>query len=148
MRRFLHLVTRFFGAIVATPLREESLSRVGADLSVAEMELWSEMSVADQSHSLMVLDRFLIERPTASRAERAGVLLHDVGKTPAQLGVLARVLATIVGPRTRRFRIYHDHEKIGAEMLLRAGSDALTVSMVRGDASKEVMAALLAADDI
>ena len=52
--------------------------------------------------------------PTATRAEMAGALLHDVGKIEAGLGTFGRVAATVVGPRTRRFRLYHDHEAIGA----------------------------------
>ena len=71
--------------------------------------------------------------PTAwLRDETAGALLHDVGKLDSDLGTLARVLATIVGPRTDRFRRYHDHEKIGADLLVAAGSSPLTVELVLG----------------
>ena len=148
MRKFLHLVTRFFGAIVATTPNEESIVRVGSDLNAAEMELWERMPVSDRSHSLVVLDRFLSLRPEATRAERAGVLLHDVGKIRSDLGLFARTLATIVGPRTERFKIYHDHERIGADMLLGVGSDPVTVAIVRGEGSLEVMVALRAADEV
>ena len=53
----------------------------------------------------------------------AGALLHDVGKFEADLGTFARVAATIVGPRGRRFRMYHDHEAIGARLAEAAGAD-------------------------
>ena len=56
----------------------------------------------------------------------AGALLHDVGKLESGLGTLARVVATIVGPRTARFRRYHDHERIGADLLVAAGSTPVT----------------------
>ena len=40
------------------------------------------------------------------------------------------VAATIVGPRTRSFRAYHDHEAIGAAMVRGAGSEPATVDLV------------------
>jgi hypothetical protein len=55
-----------------------------------------------------------------------------VGKQVAALGTFARVAATVVGPRTERFRQYHDHERVGAEMLRDAGSDERTIEMVLG----------------
>ena len=61
----------------------------------------------------------LDRRPAADRAEVAGALLHDVGKVEAGLGTFGRVVATVVGPRTERFRTYHDHEAIGARLAAR-----------------------------
>jgi hypothetical protein len=55
-------------------------------------------------------------------------------------------VATIVGPRTARFRSYHDHERIGMEMLADAGSAIATIELVRGQG--RAAAALHAADDI
>jgi hypothetical protein len=46
------------------------------------------------------------------------------------------VIATLVGPRTRRFSLYHQHEEIGITMLRHAGSDI------------EVIAAFRSADNI
>jgi hypothetical protein len=76
----------------------------------------------------------------------AGALLHDVGKQVAALGTFTRVVATVVGPRTDRFRQYHDHEPLGAAMLADTGSDPGTVELVlcRGPWA----ATLRAADDI
>lgn len=76
----------------------------------------------------------------------AGALLHDIGKLDSGLGTLGRVVATIAGPRTVRFRRYHDHEEIGAAMLADASSDVVTVELVRGagPASDD----LRAADDL
>jgi CO/xanthine dehydrogenase Mo-binding subunit len=90
------------------------------------------MMVQDRRHSVMVGRRFVKHRPNALNSEIAGALLHDVGKSAARLGTFARVLATLVGPRTSRFRQYHDHEAIGAAMLRSINSDELTISMVEG----------------
>jgi hypothetical protein len=55
-------------------------------------------------------------------------------------------MATLVGPRTARFRQYHDHEALGASMLADAGSDPVTVELVQGRGS--AAADLRAADDV
>jgi hypothetical protein len=52
----------------------------------------------------------------------------------------------VVGPRTDRFRRYHDHERIGAGLLEAAGSDPVTVALVAG--AGDAFADLRAADDI
>jgi hypothetical protein len=112
----------------------------------SEWALWVQMGVADRRHAVLVARRFVDRRPAATRAEMAGVLLHDIGKIDAGLGTLARVVATVVGPRTDRFQRYHDHERIGAGLLEAAGSDPVTVALVAG--AGDAFADLRAADDI
>jgi hypothetical protein len=97
-----------------------------------ELDLWGRMSVADRRHSIEVARRFAELRREASRSELAGALLHDVGKIDSGLGTWGRVAATLIGPRTARFRTYHEHERIGAEWLAAAGSTSETVELVRG----------------
>ena len=101
------------------------------------------MSNADRRHAVLVARRFAERRPGATRAEMAGVLLHDAGKVEAGLGTFGRVVATIVGPRTARFREYHDHEAIGARRAEEAGSDPVTVALIegRGPAAADLQAA-------
>jgi hypothetical protein len=76
----------------------------------------------------------------------AGALLHDAGKVEAGLGTFGRVVATVVGPRTARFRSYHDHEAIGARLADAAGSDPVTVALIEGHGP--AAADLSAADDL
>ena len=90
------------------------------------------MPNADRRHAVLVARRFLDRRPAADRPEVAGALLHDVGKVEAELGTFGRVVATIVGPRTERFRTYHDHEAIGARLAAETGSDPVTVALIEG----------------
>jgi HD domain len=116
-------------------------------LSPAEFELWQTMQGRDKTHSLAVLQRFDEICPAALRAERAAALLHDVGKTFANLGWLARIVATITGPRGFRFHLYHDHENLGAQMLSGI-SDDRTITLVAGTATDHVMVALRSADQI
>jgi putative nucleotidyltransferase with HDIG domain len=105
------------------------------------------MSVADRRHSIQVARRFEASGEW-SREEVAGALLHDIGKAECGLGTFGRVVATVVGPRTERFRRYHDHEQIGADMLASAGASPVTVELVRGGGSAPAAQALRAADDI
>jgi hypothetical protein len=81
----------------------------------------------------------------ASREFVAAALLHDVGKVEAALGTWARAAVTLVAMvagRTRligwsagvgagwrrRVRLYLTHDQVGADLLVRAGSDPFTVA--------------------
>ena len=148
MSKITHLAKRFVLSLVPSQVQEVERQWVQSVLTTSECDLWSKMMAQDRQHSVLVGRRFVKYRPTSSPEEIAGALLHDVGKTAAHLGTLARVVATLVGPRTSRFRQYHDHEAIGAAMLRSIGSSELTVSMVEGSCIGELRDALNRADDI
>ena len=141
-----HLVRRFRGSLSSVPPPAADDTWARSFLQPAEVDQWVVMSAADRRHAVEVARRFVLRRPDASRAEVAGALLHDVGKVVSGLGTFSRVVATVVGPRTKRFRLYHDHERLGAELLEREGSDPVTVALVRGEGP--ALADLLLADDI
>ena len=142
-----HLVKRAFGSMSQTPPSSKDIALVSEVLNTAEFVVWSEMQPRDQRHSIVVLSRFDALLPTAVRAERAAALLHDVGKNISGLGFISRVVATVVGPRGKRFTDYHDHENLGAE-LMRSVSDPRTVARIGGTADDDVSRLLQAADDI
>ena len=148
MSEIAHLAKRFVLNLVPSQVHEIERQWVHSILSQDEFALWNNMMVQDRRHSVMVGRRFVKHRPASSQDEIAGALLHDVGKSAARLGTLARVLATLVGPRTSRFVQYHNHENIGATMLRSIGSDELTISMVEGFCSAELKEALDRADDL
>jgi len=148
MSKITHLAKRFVLSLVPSQVQEVERQWVQSVLTTSECDLWSKMMAQDRQHSVLVGRRFVMNRPTSSTKEIAGALLHDVGKSAAHLGTLARVVATLVGPRTSRFRQYHDHEAIGAAMLRSIGSSELTVSMVEGSCVGELKDALTLADDI
>lgn len=141
-----HLARRFAGSWSRAEPAPDDLAWVAAQLTPGELALWCRMTVADRRHAVEVARRFVTRRPGATREEVAGALLHDVGKVEVGLGTLARVAATIVGPRTRRFRLYHDHEAIGARLAAAAGSAAATVELIEGRGP--AAADLRAADDL
>ena len=131
MSQLAHLRRRFAGSLSRREPDLADTAWVDAQLLDPESQLWHRMSAADRRHSIAVARRFEAHGPW-SREEIAGALLHDVGKVDAGLGTMARAAATIVGPRTPRFRRYHDHERIGAELLAVAGSAHVTIELVLG----------------
>jgi hypothetical protein len=146
MSHLAHLVRRFVGSWSKHRPGDADVAWAWSHLLPREATLWNQMSIADQRHAIEVARRFVAASPDASAAEVAGALLHDIGKLEARLGTICRVVATIVGPRTVRFRSYHDHEAIGAQMLVDAGSDPVTVELVQGRGRCAI--ALRAADDV
>jgi len=130
IRNPFHLARRFVTSLPPTPPRPADEAWADRQLLDAERSLWVRLSNQDRRHSIEVARRFCEARPEATRAEVAGALLHDIGKVQCGLGTFGRVVATIVGPRTERFRIYHDHEEIGARLTAEAGSDPATVELV------------------
>lgn len=127
-----HLAARFLTSLSGRP--PDVADEVWADrhLLDGERHLWQQMSNQDRRHSAKVARRFVVARPEATRAEIAGALLHDVGKIECGLGTWGRVAASVLGPRTRRFRIYHEHEPRGAVLAAAAGSEPTTVELIDG----------------
>jgi hypothetical protein len=125
-----HLAARFFTSLSNRPPTVEDEVWAEAHLLPGEVALWRRMSNQDRRHSAKVARRFVVGRPGATRAEIAGALLHDVGKIECGLGTFGRVAASIVGGRTERFRIYHDHERVGSELAAASGSEPDTVDLI------------------
>lgn len=144
---FTHLARRFLGSLSRRPPAPQDEAWAHTFLLPAETQLWRRMPVADRRHSIAVARRFEVLAGQPSREAMAAALLHDVGKSVSDLGTAMRVLATVVGPRGRRFTAYQQHEQIGADLLGAAGSAALTVSLVHGEGPPALAAALRAADD-
>lgn len=141
-----HLARRYVASLSRRPPSAADAAWAESFLDPAELLLWRRLSNVDRRHAILVARRFVAAAPDAPSTAVSGVLLHDVGKLDTSLGTLARVAATLVGPRTARFRRYHDHERIGADMLRAAGSDPLTVATAAGEGPWA--ATLRAADDI
>lgn len=125
-----HLALRFVTSLSNRPPDVADEVWAESRLLDGEIGLWRRMSNQDRRHSAKVARRFVAERPDATRAEVAGALLHDVGKVECGLGTWGRVVASVVGPRTERFRRYHDHEHIGSVLAEAAGSEPVTVALI------------------
>lgn len=132
MKKFQHLFERFCGAISRAQPSPADRGEVESVLLGEEFDLWQKMPAMDQRHSIVVMRRFRVLRPNATLPEIRAALLHDVGKIESNLGVFGRVIATVVGPRGRRFAKYHDHEQIGSQMLRKINSELVTILLVAG----------------
>lgn len=144
-----HLVRRFFTSLSGKPPPPGDAAWAIAQLMPGEAALWQRMPAQDRRHSILVARRFQLDVTEPARDETAAALLHDVGKIECELGTFGRVIATIVGPRTRRFRLYHDHERIGVELARDAESSAITLALLDGTSDQcDVMAALERADNV
>jgi response regulator RpfG family c-di-GMP phosphodiesterase len=148
MRHLFHLVKRFTSSWSRKDVTEDELGVVRSVLTASEFNLWNQFSIADRRHSVEVAQRFAVLLPGASREQRAGVLLHDIGKIQSNLSTLMRMCATLVGPRTKRFRLYHQHEEIGITMLRHAGSHADVIAVLNQTCNAEVASAFRSADNI
>ena len=148
MKHLFHLVKRFTSSWSRKDVTEDELGMVRSVLTASEFNLWNQFSIADRRHSVEVTQRFAVLLPGATREQRAGVLLHDIGKIQSNLSTLMRVCATLVGPRTKRFRLYHQHEEVGITMLRHAGSHADVIAVLNQTCNAEVAAAFRSADNI
>lgn len=164
LRYGAHLVRRFVGSLRpgGPDVAEERWAL--DNLIAGEAELWATMSGPDRRHAVGVARRTAAALGAeATRPVLAAALLHDVGKVCAGLGLLGRVVATVVGGlaprRARRWRgrigRYVAHPELGAELLAGVGSDELTVAWAREHhrpptrwtVPRRVADALKAADD-
>ena len=146
----VHLIKRFGTSLSTRPPTQAAEAWATSQLLAGEQALWAAMPSQDRRHATTIAYRFLDRVPDAPRAAIAAALLHDCGKTPAKLGTIARTVATVVGPRGKRFAAYHDHERAGAAMARDAGSETLTLDLIARSTSApaELLDALRAADEI
>ena len=143
-----HLGKRFLTSLVVRKLNDEEQQLVRSVLLDNELDLWMKSMKVDQRHSLVVLKRFIAIMPDAGRDAQAAALLHDIGKSQLQMGILSRVAATLIGPRTQRFSQYHRHEQLGIELLEAASCSTITIGYLRGSGDPDVVSALAIADNI
>lgn len=148
MRHVAHLAKRFVTSWSRKNVTIDELNMVRSALTASEFNLWEQFSSADKRHSVEVAQRFSTLLPGASREHVAGVLLHDIGKIQSNLPTSMRVIATLIGPRTKRFELYHQHEEIGITMLRHTGSDITVIAVLNQTCSAEVAAAFRSADNI
>lgn len=125
-----HLVQRFFDVLFARALtgaeREDVTDVLGPELAT----LFFAQSKADQRHGYHA----------ACTVRAAGVqskdvviaaTMHDIGKRHARLGVIGRVLASLMIllrlPLPSRFAAYRDHGVVGAKELADVGAPGIAI---------------------
>ena len=145
-RSLPHLVRRAASSLSHAQLSITEIDRVRQVLLPAEMTLWLLHQSRDQRHSVAVWDRFIDSYSYATYDEQRAALLHDLGKSKSNVGWLGRIVATLIGGRTKNLQKYLDHEHVGVEML-QGVSSARTLEILSGTASDSAALAIFAADD-
>ena len=146
-----HLTGRFFAALSPRGPAPADESWALDQLLDGERQLWRRMSGPDRRHAVGVArDAIRLLGPEEpGRDVVAAALLHDVGKVESSFGTFARVWVTFAALAVGRSRLlrwagahpegdrpswrarvglYLTHDRLGAELLQRAGSQTLTVS--------------------
>lgn len=142
-----HLARRTWLSIVDRRCSETDIAIVRRILDSNELLLWERMQAVDQRHSVRVLERFEKFLPSATRAERVAVLLHDVGKSASRLGTFARIGATLGIHRSCRASQYRNHERLGVELATESGVNEDVLKVMCGHSRAEFMVAFGQADD-
>jgi putative nucleotidyltransferase with HDIG domain len=135
----LHRVGQFWrhaSARVAPDERVAAEGLLGPELA----QLFSQLPANDQRHGLDVLQTLIQMEGQPERLVQQAALLHDIGKAGARFSVIDRSLSVFlqaVSPRlldtllrlrpgfARRFAVYRDHARIGAQRLEAAGAGEL-----------------------
>lgn len=135
----LHRLSQFWRHTAARVTAAE-LIRARAILGHELSGFFADLPVNEQRHGLDVLETVdqSVARPPALLQQAA--LLHDMGKIGAEFSVIERSLTVLIqslAPRllpvllgsrpafARRYAIYADHARIGAERLKAAGAAEL-----------------------
>lgn len=125
----MHLVRRFFGFLVARPLTPDDQLAVRSSLSDELRRHFYWQRSEDQRHAFDVMNRV-----SQQQELREAALMHDIGKTEADLGATSRALATVwnsVGlPLTARWQMYIEHGTRGARAIEGLHADPLTVAFM------------------
>jgi putative nucleotidyltransferase with HDIG domain len=135
MRRIWHLIARFFESLTSRALTPDEQGRASVWLRDGEADLFWGQQPLDQRHALTCADIVAAAQPDRNDLIRAA-LLHDIGKRHAHLGIIGRVVASVLSvlriPAPGRLSTYLDHGPLGASDLAASGSEAIVVAFARG----------------
>jgi putative nucleotidyltransferase with HDIG domain len=118
----------------ARSLLESEQNAVRRWLSEPACSLFFAQAPADQRHGYTAA-RTVLASGSDDEATIRAALLHDVGKRHARLGVVGRVLASVLIllhlPLPGRLGVYRDHGEIAAGELEAIGAEQLVVDFAR-----------------
>jgi hypothetical protein len=156
-----HLARRFVSSLVAREPSEGDTAVVRGLLLDTEFAVWEAMPRPDRVEGLATLRRLPLD-VAADERWAAAALLHDAGKSVANLNTFGRAVATVGGMVMQRERItgragaYLRHPELGAALLHAVGARPEVVAWAechhdparwpRTGIPAEVCAALAAAD--
>ena len=118
-----HLARRFVWSLRVAPLSADDLQDLAGLIDERTLQAYLQQNDADQRHGLEAA-RYV--RARNGRPELVvAALVHDLGKHQARLGVVGRVVASVLGrlglPAPGRLGVYLDHPALGAAELQALG---------------------------
>lgn len=129
-----HLTRRFFDVLLARPLLDSEQQAVKGWLTERENSLFLAQPAADQRHGYTAAQT-VVAAGVQDRVLIRTALLHDIGKRHARLGVIGRVIASLMIlfriPIRGRWAAYRNHGEVAARELEAIGSDPLIVDFAR-----------------
>lgn len=134
-----HLVRRAREQWGDTPPNRDDVAWADRHLTPPEQQLFRRLCNADQRHSIRIAHMMPPEDPELV----AAALLHDIGKCEGPRSVIARIAATVCGPRTASWARYLNHDVSGPVIAEAAGARPAVVAILRGadDRAAQVRAA-------
>lgn len=145
----MHRVAQFWRHTSAWVSSAE-LARVRDLLGPLLSGYFLELPVNDQRHGLDVLETLFRTDPDAPLVLQQAALVHDMGKAGARVSVVERSVTVFLSAASppllqrllrarpgfaRRYEIYRDHARIGAERLYAAGAAELAAVVAEHHAS-------------
>ncbi len=125
-----HLSKRFVDVLLSQPLSPNEVDAVEHWLTPKLAAIFFEQPPEDQRHGYHAA-LVVVSHRSASADLIEAALLHDVGKRHAELGIIARSVASVLirlGLRLpHRMALYKDHELTAARELAAAGATRLSV---------------------
>ena len=130
-----HLTARFLKSLRSRPLSPSEQAEAASLLRSSEAVFFWGLGALDQRHSLDAC-RIVAEHSPGRRDLIRAALLHDVGKRHSDLGIPARVVASLLAlarlPLPERFTRYLRHPDLGAADLNGVGAEEIVVSYAAG----------------
>lgn len=129
-----HLTRRFFDVLRARPLIASEQNAVRNWLSEGERASFFAQPKVDQRHGYHAA-LTVIASGAEDRTLIRAALLHDIGKRHARLGVIGRVVASLLVlcgvPLRGRLLAYRVHGEIGAVELELIGAEPVVIDFAR-----------------
>ena len=126
-----HLSKRFFDVLVSRPLTAGEVDAVEHWLSPGLAAIFFEQPPKDQRHGYHAA-LVVVSDGSSSAEVIEAALMHDVGKRHAHLGILGRIVASVLIrfglPLSKKMTTYKDHGLSAARELASAGATRLSVA--------------------
>ncbi|MBC2582392.1 HDIG domain-containing metalloprotein [Clostridium sp. DJ247] len=135
-------IKQFFWSI-NSKVSDSDIKFINRNLSKEELNLFYKLSNAEQKHSIRVaqdVEDVCKKHSISSSLLIKAALLHDIGKTMANLSIFDKSILVILDKITKgsikkfsgisKVKVYYDHAKIGANILRKYNYDLKLIYLI------------------